>query len=319
LKITQEIGLPTKGYTTVADLYKEEAGVGEIGLCSLSAINADISEQEYEDVAYYTLLMIDNVISLMEYPFPQLKVTAQARRSLGVGITNIAYTMAKNNLKYSSKEGKQFIHRLAERHSYWLHKASLRLAQEKGVCGWAGRTKYPDGWLPIDTRNMACLEGLEQPLLMDWESLRQDIVATGGLRNSVLEAHMPCESSSIGSGHTNGIYPIRSLKVVKTSGNNRNIFLAPEMEDLYDKYEFAWDIPHKDMAQVYGIIQGFTGQGISADFYRKYAAGADKKVGTKELLTEFLTCVKYGVKAKYYQNSSTGVETDEDACEACKL
>lgn len=317
-----EIGLPTKGYSSVADLYKEEAGDSEIGLCSLAAINADIPKNIYEDVAYYALLMVDNVISLMEYPFPQLGVTAKARRSVGIGITNLAYAMAARGMKYSEQKGKQYIHKLAERHSYYLHRASLRLAKERGVCDWIGKTKYPDGWLPIDSRNIIVSSTLDQPLLMDWEQLRKDIVEMGGIRNSVLEAHMPCESSSLASGHTNSLYPVRELLIVKTSGTNKNLFIAPQAELLKDYYELAYDIPHRHMAEVYSIVQGFTGQGISADFYRKFPPGADRKVGTKELLTEFLTLTKLGVKTKYYQNSSTGVDEpseESDSCIACKL
>ena len=34
-----------------------------------------------------------------------------------------------------------------------MHKASLRLAKEKCNAEWIGKTKYPEGWLPIDTYN----------------------------------------------------------------------------------------------------------------------------------------------------------------------
>ena len=65
-------------------------------MCSLGAIVANNTKaSEWEDVAYYTALMIDNVIEIMEYPFPHLEYTAKARRSIGVGITNLAYDMAE--------------------------------------------------------------------------------------------------------------------------------------------------------------------------------------------------------------------------------
>lgn len=322
--LCQEIGLPTLGYPSVFEVYKEY-GKGEIGLCSLSAIcQGNVLPEEYESVAYYTLLMIDNVIDIMEYPFKQLETTAKARRSIGVGITNLAYDMASKGLTYSSKEGKQYIHRLAEQHSYWLHKASLRLAKERGVCELASRTKYHEGWLPIDTANKEIDNVVQQSLMFDWENLRKEIIETGGLRNSVLEAHMPCESSSVGSGTTNGLYPIRSFKVVKTSGTNKNLFIAPELEKLKQNYELAWNIPTKDMIDVYAIVQKFTGQGISADLYIKYAKDAERKVSVKDMLTEFLYMTKMGLKTRYYVNSSTGVEVammedQEQACDSCSL
>jgi ribonucleoside-diphosphate reductase alpha subunit len=322
--LCQEVGLPTEGYPSVVELYKDD-GIGEIGLCSLAAIIAgNVKASEHEDVAYYAVLMIDNVIDIMEYPFPNLATSARARRSIGVGITNLAYDLAKNGFKYSSIEGKQYIHRLAEMHSFFLHKASLRLAKERGVCDWIGKTKYPDGWLPIDTANSFIDEVVKQPLMQDWETLREEIIAVGGLRNSVLEAYMPCESSSGSSNTTNGPYPIRAFKVVKTSGKHKNLFIAPELDNLKDHYELAWDIPTVDLLDVYGIIQKFTGQGISADLYIKYDKDGDRKVGAKELLTQFLYMTKIGMKSRYYINSSTGVdlamnEETGTSCDSCSL
>lgn len=321
--LCQEIGLPTEGYESVADLYEEDCHGGEIGLCSLAAIAANVPDEEYEEVAYYAALMIDNVIEIMDYPFPQLKYTATRRRSIGVGITNLAYEMASKGLKYTSLEGKQHIHRLAERHSYWLHKASIRLAKERGRCEWMSRTKYSEGWLPIDTANKEIDNIVPCELRYDWESLRNEI-KEHGVRFSVLEAHMPCESSSVASYHTNGLYPIRSFKVVKTSGNNKNLFIAPDYELLKDKYQLAWDIPTKDMIEVYAVVQKFTGQAISADFYIKYGKDGKREVSAKQLLTDWLYMRKVGMKTRYYFNSATGVdigtqEEEAPVCDSCSL
>lgn len=321
-----EIALPTKGYKDMPDLYSEEPQ-GEIGLCSLASIVAGrVEDYEYEDIAYYTVMMIDNVIELMDYPFPSLKTTAQGRRSIGVGITNLAHSMAVNGLTYSSEEGKNFIHRTAEKHSYWLHKASLKLAKERGVCSWINKTKYPEGWLPIDTYNKQVDTVHSQPLTCDWEALRKEIIEVGGLRNSVLEALMPVESSSQLTNTTNSIYPVRNLKVVKTSGSNKNILIAPDMDTLADKYDIAWDVPTKDLIDLYAIVQKFVGQAISSDIYIKFEDD-NRKIPTKKLLTDFLYMTKMGMKTRYYINTAAGVSVgkkteqieEDDSCVACKL
>lgn len=302
-----EIALPTKGYTDIMDLYSKDP-IGEIGLCSLASIVAGrVNEYEYEDVAYYTALMIDNVIEIMEYPFSSLEVTAKARRSIGVGITNLAYALAKQGLKYSSDEGKKFIHNHAERHSYYLHKASLRLAKEFGTCEWINKTKYPDGWLPIDTYNRS-VDKITSDLNYDWEELRSEIKRIGGIRHSVLEAIMPVESSSQLTNTTNSIYPIRNLRILKSSGNNKNLLVAPEADELADEYEIAWDIETKHLIDLYAIIQKFTGQAISSDVYLKFE-NTERKVSTKKLLNDFLYMVKSGMKTRYYINSSSGVDS----------
>lgn len=303
-----EIGLPTKGYDKVTQLYEAKES-GEIGLCSLSAIVAGrVEDDEYEDVAYYTLKMVDNVIDLMDYPFEQLKLTAQARRSVGIGITNLAYAMAKNGKHYGDVEGRNFIHRLAELHSFSLHKASLRLAKERGVCDWIDRTKYPDGWFPHDDAVKAIDEYHTQGLLQDWETLRKEIVAFGGIRHSVLEAHMPCESSSVASGTLNSVYPVRNLKTVKSDGNGRkNIVIVPEYDTLKDAYDIAWEQETDHLTIDYGILQKFTGQGISADQYQVFKDGVERKVSARQMIKEYLFVMKMGLKTLYYLNPKTSV------------
>ena len=325
--LCQEIGLPTKGFPDVLDLYSDTPS-GEIGLCSLASIviGKAGSLLEYEDSVYYALLMVDNVIDLMEYPFPSLKKTAKARRSAGIGITNLAHYLASSGAKYDTEEGRNLIHRITETHSFFLHKASLRLARERGVCSWIGKTKYPDGWLPIDTYCRETDKYHSESLRHNWESLRKEIIAQGGIRNSVLEAVMPVESSSQLTNTTNSVYPVRALKVVKTSGNNKNIFLAPDLDILQKEYQFAWDIDTKDLIKVYSIIQKFTGQAISSDFYILFDTenGTSRKVSSKQLLEELVLMAKSGMKTRYYVNSSSGVfrekinQTTED-CEGCKL
>lgn len=310
--LCSEIAIISKSYEHVVDLYREEETSGEIGLCSLGAIvQGNTTDEEYEDVAYYTALMIDNVISLMDYPFPNLKYTATRRRSIGVGMTNLAYDMANNGMSYTTEAGKNFIHRSAERHSYYLHKASLRMAKEFGTCEWIDRTKYPEGWLPIDTYNKNVDSVHSQELLYDWEQLRREIVETGGIRHSVLEAYMPNESSSLATDSTNSIYPIRGLKIIKAGGSTRNIFLAPESDRLAAAYDIAWRVPHKDMTDTYAIVQKFTGQAISADEYIDYEDFPDKKIGDKELLKRYLYIKKMGLKSRYYVNTRTGAPKDD--------
>lgn len=333
--LCQEILLPQKGFDGMRQLYSEDGllknadgSTPEVALCFIAAIVAGrVSEEEYEDVAYYTTLMIDNVMDLMEYPFKQMEITAKARRSIGVGITNLAYHMAKNRKSYTSKEGKQFIHEHAEMHSYYLHKASLRLAKEKGVAEWIGKTKYVDGWTPVQTYNKNVDTIADFELKYDWDTLSKEIKANGGIRHSVLESTMPAESSSQASNTTNSVYPARRLIISKKSGNNKNIFIVPEYENpmVRYNYELVWDIPNSDLIDMYAIIQKFHGQSISSDLYLDYSKLPNGKVSNKQLLQEYLQMTKLGMKTRYYINSKSGVvdeqNTQEKGCAggACAL
>jgi ribonucleoside-diphosphate reductase alpha chain len=337
-----EIGIPTSAFESVAALYKDvyEEGDGEIGLCSLGgAIVSNIdSDAQYAEVAYYTLKMIDVCIHKSDYVFPNLKHTAQARLSAGVGILGLAHLMAKEGLTYDSQEGRNFIHELYETHMFHLVSASLRLGKELGNAPWMHKTRWPEGWLPIDTYEKRVDELVTVPNKRDWETLRGKVIANGGIRNSVLAAHMPGESSTIAAGTTNGPYPIRELYIMKTNDTQVNHWVAPDSTRLAKKYQSAWDVSTTDMIKVYAIMQKWTDQGISADLFVKLIG--DQKISSTEIINDYLNIVKYGMKTRYYVNSLTsdGIdlnksenavtqapvaaqepEQDEAYCESCAL
>ena len=277
----------------------------EVATCNLAGIvvsNID-SEEQYAEVAYYALLMIDKCIHLAHYELPQVGVTSRKRLNAGVGILGLAHLMAKSHQRYTTAEGKQFLHEVAERHYYHLLRASLRLGKELGNAPWMHKTRWPDGWLPLDTCNRHVDKIADLKNHYDWEALRAEIVANGGIRNSVLVAHMPTETSANASGTTNGLYPIRELTLIKTDNHRVNYWAAPEGDTLGDWYESAWDVPAKDMTELYAIVQKWTDQGISADFYRRVIG--DACIESTEMIENYLYRVKLGLKTKYYMNQKT--------------
>lgn len=324
--LCQEIFLPTKPFSSLENLYSgENIEDGEVALCFLSSIVAGrVKKEEYEDVAYITALLIDNVIETMEYPFKHTELTAKARRSIGVGITNLAHYLANSHFSYSSVEGKKLIHDHAEMHYYYMLKASLRLAKEKGNAKWINKTKWSEGWLPIDTYSKDLDAVGEFELNFDWETLRSDIIEQGGIRNSVLCAVAPCESSSVVSDTSNSVYPIRDLKLFKQSQKGNVLFIAPDAEKLKNHYDIAWDLSSKDTAELYGLVTKFTDQGISAD---NWVDVSDGELDWKDQFKYILMCAKLGVKSIYYLNSKTKssnatveiLDEDGSECEACKL
>ncbi len=277
----------------------------EVATCNLAGICVDKidSDLQYEEVAYYALLMIDKCIHLSHYELPHVGYTARRRLNAGVGILGLAHLMARNGQRYTRVQGKQFIHEVAERHCYYLLRASLRLGKELGNAPWMYKTRWPEGWLPLDTANPQVAAIAPFCNRYDWDALRQAIIANGGIRNSALVAHMPTETSANASGTTNGLYPIRELTLIKTDNERVNYWAAPDGDGLGEAYESAWDIPACDMTELYAIVQKWTDQAISADFYRRVVG--DATISSTEMITDYLYRVKLGLKTKYYMNQKT--------------
>lgn len=299
-----EMGMSTITVAEVLELKREP----EVALCSLGGIVVTNvkSDEEYYQAMYYTLLMIDKCIHMSDYALPHVGYTAKSRLAAAVGMLDVAHYLARKGLKYSTPEGKRAIHELAETHCYFAIEASLQLAKELGNCPWSHRTKWADGWLPIDTYNKNIDKFVDAPLKRNWEGLRFRVVDNGGIRNSALVAHMPTESSSKAAGVANSMYAVREKAMLKTDNGMTLSWAAPD-SDLLD-YELAWDIPTKDMIECYGVVQKFTDQTISADLYRRIVD--DEKIPSTEMINDYIHMQRVGMKTRYYSNTYTGKDID---------
>lgn len=309
-----EICQPTKPYYSMQDLHStEDHGRGEIATCSLAAIviNNIKTKERYQLATYYALKMIDYCIDNTEYAFPHLEVTAKARRSAGVGIMGLATHMAQANLTYDSDAGRHELHFVAERHMYYMIEASLRIAKERGNAPWIHKTKWPEGWLPLDTcnKNVDSLVKDGFQTIYNWEKLRKAIIEQGGLAHSVLVAYMPGEASSKALGGANSIYPIRRHTIVKTDNNITVQWAAPFSDNPEYKYQSAWDIKTKDLIGVYAIFQKWTDQAISADLFRRITPG-DETIYSNEIIDHWLLMNHLGMKTRYYHNVETTGDVD---------
>ncbi len=312
-----EVILPTKPYQHMTDLYKaEDHGNGEVALCTLAAIVLPniTSEEEYFSAAYYSLKMIDVCIDIADYELPHIGYTAKMRRNAAVGMIGLATVMARENLPYDSKKGRNKIHEIAERHAYMVISASLKLGKEKGNAPWIDKTKWIDGWTPIDTYNKNVDELVSVPYRYDWDALKASIVENRGIRNSSLIAHMPTESSSKASGVPNGVYPIRDLALSKSDGGSNIDWAAMDNDILKEAYQSAWEISEIDMIKNYAIIQKFTDQTTSADLYRDRRSTIE--ITVEEIINVLIAMAKYGVKSKYYTNvlTSSGKGIEKNFC-----
>ncbi|MDN3714852.1 class 1a ribonucleoside-diphosphate reductase subunit alpha [Vibrio breoganii] len=302
-----EIALPTKPLSNVDD------ETGEIALCTLSAFNLG-AINELDDLAELSELVVralDALLDYQDYPLPAARVSTMNRRTLGVGVINYAYYLAKNGAKYSDGSGNALTHRTFEAIQYHLLKASVGLAKEQGACPSFHETTYAQGILPIDTYKRTLDKTCEEPLHYDWETLRKEIKQYG-LRNSTLTALMPSETSSQISNATNGIEPPRGYVSVKASKDGILKQVVPEFAQYKDNYELLWDIPNNDgYLNLVGIMQKFVDQSISANTNydpNKYDSG---KVPMKLLLRDLLNAYKMGVKTLYYHNTRDGAKDDQ--------
>ena len=314
-----EITLPTKPLNNISDQN------GEIALCTLSAINLGKIDRlgDMERPLELIVRALDELLDYQDYPVKAAEVWGLARRSLGVGVINYAYYLAKNGAKYGDEKGLELTHETFEAFQYYLLKASNKLAKEVGKCKAFDQTTYAQGILPIDTYKKDLDQVCNIPLQYDWESLRKEIKEYG-LRNSTLSAIAPTETSSQVSNATNGIEPPRDFISVKASKDGILKQVVPEYERLKDNYQLLWSIKdNKSILNSVAVMQKFVDQTISTNTNYDPKNYEGEKVPMKLLLSDLLYAYKMGIKTFYYHNTRDGAsdkqEDIEDECTSCKI
>lgn len=316
--LCMEVLLPTK------PLSVENPSDGEMALCTLGAFNVGAIDdfREYERLADIMVRALDNLLDYQDYPIEAARKSAMGRRSLGIGVINYAYFLAKNNTSYSDKtKGNDLTFKLFETIQYNLLKASNALAKEKGSCTLFKETKYSKGLLPFEWAKAEAKKLHSCNLELDWEDLRNNIKKYG-LRNSTLTSLMPSESSSIVSNSTNGIEPPRGYMTVKQSKDMIIKQLVPDI-DKSEKYELLWDIPdNSGYLEKAAIAQIFVDQSISVNTNYNPLMYSNNKVPLNIMLQDLALAYKYGIKTLYYHNTKDGAGEDlSDECSsgACKI
>lgn len=300
--LCQEIIHPTTPIKSIED------PEGEIGICILSALNLlELNnEKDIEDSCRVAVKTLESVIDYQDYPVKAAENFTKNRRSIGVGITNLAGFLAKNKLQYGEPAALQLIHETMEQIQWNLINASCELAKELGPCKKFKDTKYAEGLLPIDWYKKT-VDGLIDPVYnMDWEELRQRVIKYG-LRHSTLSAIMPCESSSVIQNSTNGMEPVRSLLIHKKAKNGVLKQLVPNYHMRKNFYTMAWDMPsNRAMLDTAAVIQKFVDMSMSTNLYYNYSHYEDGNIPLSTLIKDQVYGYKMGLKNFYYANTPDG-------------
>jgi len=327
-----EIDLPTK---PLNDFNDEE---GEIALCTLSAINWGKikTPADFEKPCELAVRGLDALLDYQDYPVKAAYNSTMKRRPLGIGIINFAYWLAKNGTSYQDPN-LELVDEYAEAWSYYLIRASMALATEKGACTGVEETKYSKGIVPIDTRKKDIDDLIPHKERMNWGELRTELSVVG-IRNSTLMALMPSETSAQIANATNGIEPPRSFVSIKQSKDGVLKQVVPGIHKLKNKYDLLWDQKSPEgYLKIMAVLQKYIDQGISVNTSYNPQHFEDEKIPMSLMIQHLLMFYKYGGKQLYYFNTFDGqgeidIEKlnedateqfldpeDEAACESCVL
>lgn len=333
--LCSEIFLPTRpmtfeglNRTKYSDIAEYDLDDGMISLCILGCINFG-KLNEINELDRYTRLMVrflDNLIDEQEYPMDATEWPTKGYRFLGIGISDFAHFLAKNEAKLGSEKAKTLTHRWAERFQFGLIRASVDLAAERGACEYSNRSAYSRGIMPVDTYNKNVDLITPNDLECDWKGLSAE-AKMYGVRNMTLSAIPPTASSSLVSNSTQGIDPIQSTTDTYEASNFTVKSIVPDA-DKEEYYMKAWDMPgntSSEYLKLIAILQKFIDQGISTNQWYDLTKLPNKILDSNRVKRDIITAYKYGLKSLYYIRSKDKSNISEtildEACEggACEI
>lgn len=294
---------------------------GMISLCILGCVNFGKLEDihELDGLTEIMVRFLDNLIDVQNYPLDAAEWPTKGYRFLGIGISDFAHFLAKNEAVLGTTKAKRLTHEWAERFQFGLIRASINLAEERGACEYSDRSAYSRGVMPVDTYNTNIDQIYPDELLCDWDLLRIK-ARKYGIRNMALSAIPPTASSSLVSNSTQGIDPIQSTTDTFEASNFTVKSLVPDF-DKEPYYMKSWELPENNSAEylkLMAILQKFIDQGMSTNQWYDLTKMPNKILDANRVKRDIFTAWKYGLKSLYYIRTKDKENKSETIIEGCE-
>jgi ribonucleoside-diphosphate reductase alpha chain len=161
----------------------ESCNLGSINLANFVKRKADgayeFDWQRYEQAIRLATRFLDNIIDMNKYPVEEVKVATKETRRIGLGIMGIADLLFLLKIPYDSKDGYEFMNKLAEAVSYLSMDESVAIAKSRGSFPLFENSDYVKGRIPV----AGYYELPKETHTYDWDTLIEKI-KKHGIRNS---------------------------------------------------------------------------------------------------------------------------------------
>lgn len=86
-----------------------------------------------QETVFTAVRFLDNVLTVNNYPLPEIKEQCSNIRRIGMGVTGLHDMLLRLGLKYNSSAGLEFVDKVMDKIKNWAYEASSDIAQEKGA------------------------------------------------------------------------------------------------------------------------------------------------------------------------------------------
>ncbi len=225
---------------TVADIHRfsangivvsncGEEGLPPWGVCNLGSINLsalvkfdEVDKKgtfdftELKKIVHSAVRFQDNVVDMDPYIFEGIRKTQfEGERRIGLGTMGLGDALIKLHLRYGSEEGLTFVEKVYKLIRDEAYRASVELAQEKGVFPKFDKRLFP-----------------KSRFIQQLPNEVQSEIKKHGVRNSVILMQAPTGSTSLMANTTSGIEPVYEFEFIRRDRLGTHIM----RHHLYDQW-----------------------------------------------------------------------------------
>lgn len=154
--------------------------------------NNEIDYSSLAETVRTAVRFLDNVLTVNNYPLPEMQKKSHQLRRIGLGTTGLADMLAMIGIKYGSEEGNKVIDKLFRFISKVAYESSIMLAVEKGPFPACDRKKH-----------------IESGFIKRMPKKIKSLILEHGIRNCAILTQAPTGTVSIVSGNcSSGIEPM---------------------------------------------------------------------------------------------------------------
>jgi ribonucleoside-diphosphate reductase alpha chain len=179
------------------EIWLEEYGFCDLGALVLPRFVNSFGQfdwDSFDSSIKVAVRFLDNVLSVNEYPLPEIRDNCQDVRRIGLGIMGLHSLLIQLGYKYSSIEAQLFVEQLMDFLKKSAYAASIELAKEKGQ-------------FPVLDREAFLESGFVKESLPQWI---KDGILENGIRNCALLTIAPTGTTAMVSNVSTGIEPLFS-------------------------------------------------------------------------------------------------------------
>jgi ribonucleoside-diphosphate reductase alpha chain len=212
------------------EIWLEEYGSCDLGAIVLPRFIDDFGKIKWADLKetiHIAVRFLDNVLSVNEYPLPEIRENNNAVRRLGLGIMGLHSMLIQMGYRYSSDSAHQLVDELMAFIKEEAYKASIELAVEKGSFPAYDEAMLQSGFIK--------------------RSIGKDIqsaIRKFGIRNCALLTIAPTGTTGMVSNVSTGIEPLFAPAYWRrfyrpTADGSRQLDKELVVDPLWDQLESA--------------------------------------------------------------------------------